>query len=238
MLIENLQSSLIVSCQAPSHSPLHQPEVIGAIALAAINNGARGVRIDSPSHIRAVRNIAPHTPIIGLWKQMGLDSSVYITPRFEDAVAVSEAGADIIAVDATQRLRPNGEKMEDLIRRIKNDLGKMVMADIDTVESAIASADAGADFIGTTLYGYTEETEGLTPPNFDFLQQIITITNKPIICEGGVKSPQAAKKAIEMGAFAVVVGTAITGIDLQTQAYSNALAQISQDSGMRELGSN
>ncbi|MBE9221152.1 N-acetylmannosamine-6-phosphate 2-epimerase [Cyanobacterium stanieri LEGE 03274] len=214
-----LKSSLIVSCQAPSDSPLHQPEMIGAIALTSIMNGAKGVRIDSPSHIRAVRKLAPDIPIIGLWKQMGLNSSVYITPRYEDAVAVSEAGADIIAVDATLRPRPNGEQMPDIIARIKSNLDRLVMADIDTIESAIASSQAGADFIGTTLYGYTEDTNDKTPPNFDFLQELVTTIDKPIICEGGIKTPQQAKKALEIGAFAVVVGTAITGIDLQTREY-------------------
>ncbi|AFZ46579.1 N-acylglucosamine-6-phosphate 2-epimerase [Cyanobacterium stanieri PCC 7202] len=214
-----LKSSLIVSCQAPSDSPLHQPEMIGAIALASIMNGAKGVRIDSPSHIRAVRTLAPSIPIIGLWKQMGLNSSVYITPRYEDAVAVSEAGADIIAVDATLRPRPNGEQMADIIAKIKSNLGRLVMADIDTLESAIASSQAGADFIGTTLYGYTEDTVHKTPPNFDFLKELVNTIDKPIICEGGIKTPQDAKKALEMGVFAVVVGTAITGIDLQTREY-------------------
>ncbi|AUC59890.1 N-acylglucosamine-6-phosphate 2-epimerase [Cyanobacterium sp. HL-69] len=214
-----LKSSLIVSCQAPSDSPLHQPQMIGAIALASIMNGAKGVRIDSPSHIQAVRSLAPDIPIIGLWKQMGLNSSVYITPRYEDAVAVSEAGADIIAVDGTLRSRPNGETMADIIAKIKSDLGRLVMADIDTLQSAIASSQAGADFIGTTLYGYTEDTAHKTPPNFDFLKQLVTTIDKPIICEGGIKTPQEAKKALEIGAFAVVVGTAITGIDLQTREY-------------------
>lgn len=222
-MINQLKSSLIVSCQAPVNSPLHNPDIIAIIAQACINNGAKGLRIDTPSHIQAVKQLLPDIPVIGLWKQTGLNSSVYITPRFADAIAVSEAGADIIAIDATQRNRPNNETMPEIIAQIKQKLGKLVMADIDTVENAIASSNAGADFIGTTLYGYTEETSNLTPPNFDFLEELVTKIDKPIICEGGIKTPEEAKKAIDLGAFCVVVGTAITGIDLQTQAFSQAL---------------
>jgi N-acylglucosamine-6-phosphate 2-epimerase len=221
--MKQLKSSLIVSCQAPVNSPLHNPEIIATIAQACVNNGAKGLRIDTPSHIQAVKKLLPDIPVIGLWKQTGLNSSVYITPRFADAVSVSEAGADIIAIDATQRNRPNNETMPEIIAQIKQKLGKLVMADIDTVENAIASSVAGADFIGTTLYGYTEETSNLIPPNFDFLEELITKIDKPIICEGGIKTPEEAKKAIDLGAFCVVVGTAITGIDLQTQGFSQAL---------------
>ncbi len=221
--MEQLKSSLIVSCQAPVNSPLYNPEIIATIAQACVNNGAKGLRIDTPSHIQAVKKLLPDIPVIGLWKQTGLNSPVYITPRFADAVAVSEAGADIIAIDATQRNRPNNETMPEIIAQIKQKLGKLVMADIDTLENAIASSNAGADFIGTTLYGYTEKTSNLTPPNFDFLQQLINKIDKPIICEGGIKTPSEAKKAIDLGAFCVVVGTAITGIDLQTQAFCQVL---------------
>lgn len=221
--MEKLRSSLIVSCQAPPDSPLYNPTMIATIAQACVNQGAKGLRIDTPNHIKAVKQLLPDIPVIGLWKQTELNSAVYITPRFDDAVAVSEAGADIIAIDATQRSRPNQETMPTIIQQIKQELGKLVMADIDTLENAIASSEAGANFIGTTLYGYTKETSNLTPPNFDFLEQLIKEINKPIICEGGIKTPAEARKAIDLGAFCVVVGTAITGIDLQTQAFCKAI---------------
>jgi N-acylglucosamine-6-phosphate 2-epimerase len=216
---EILKSSLVVSCQAPSNSPLHNPDIIAAIAKACVNQGARGLRIDSPSHIKAVKQLLPEIPVIGLWKQMGLDSSVYITPRFSDAVAVSQAGADIIAIDATQRCRPQGETLAEIITQIKEKLGKPVMADIDTLENAIAASNAGADFIGTTLYGYTEATQDLIPPSFEFIEKLVKVINKPIICEGGIKTPEEAKKALDLGCFCVVVGTAITGIDLLAQKF-------------------
>lgn len=217
--ITSLKSSLIVSCQAPVDSPLYNPEIIAAMAKAAVNQGAKAVRIDTPNHIKAVRKLLPDIPIIGLWKQTNLDSEVYITPRFEDAIAVSEAGANIIAIDATNRIRPNQEKMSAIIDKIQQKLGKLVMADVDTLENAIYAYEAEADLVGTTLYGYTKETQHLSPPGFDLLKNICDKINIPVICEGGIASPEEAKKALEIGAFSVVVGTAITGIDLKTKAF-------------------
>lgn len=221
--MKELQSSLVISCQAPSNSPLHNPDIIANIALACVNQGAKGLRIDSPNHIKAVRKLLPDIPIIGLWKQMGLDSDVYITPRLEDAIAVAEAGADIIAIDATQRKRPNGETLEEIISHIQQNLQKLVMADIDTKENAIIARDLGVDFIGTTLYGYTQDTRQFTPPNFDLIEELVREINTPIICEGGIKTPEEAKKALDKGCFCVVVGTAITGIDLLAQNFVKAL---------------
>lgn len=228
-MIDSLKSSLIISCQAPSDSPLHDPDIIAKIAQACVNQGAKGLRIDSPSHIKAVKKLLPDIPVIGLWKQMGLNSSVYITPRFEDAIAVSEAGADIIAIDATQRSRPNGETMPELIAQIKEKLNKPVMADIDTIENAIASQEAGADFIGTTLYGYTEITQDLIPPSFEFIEKLLKISRQPIICEGGVKTPQQVRKALDLGCFSVVVGTAITGIDLLAKKFVEAVEVLGEE---------
>jgi N-acylglucosamine-6-phosphate 2-epimerase len=217
--IQSLQSKLIVSCQAPVNSPLHNPEIIAAIAQTCVDRGAAGVRIDTPAHIEAVRKRLPNIPIIGLWKQMELGSDVYITPRYQDAVSVAEAGADIVAIDATLRERPNGDRIEEIISQIRDRLGKLVMADIDSVESAIAAVDAGADLIGTTLYGYTAATKHLSPPSFSLLSELVEKIELPVICEGGIASPQMAKQALNLGAYAVVVGTAITGIDLLTQAF-------------------
>ncbi|KKD37205.1 MAG: N-acetylmannosamine-6-phosphate 2-epimerase [Limnoraphis robusta] len=214
--------SLIVSCQAPVDSPLHHPIVIAAMAKAAINQGAVGVRVDTPNHVKAVRE-AITQPIIGLWKQQIPGFEVYITPRFADAVAIAEAGADIIAIDGTLRNRPNGETLKTLIPKIQQELGKQVMADIDTLEAAIEAASSGADFVGTTLYSYTKATENLSPPGFDLLEKMVQKLEVPVICEGGISSPEQAKKAIKLGATAVVVGTAITGIDIQVKNYQTAL---------------
>jgi N-acylglucosamine-6-phosphate 2-epimerase len=222
-VIQTLQHGLVVSCQAPVDSPLHEPVVIAAMAQAAVNQGAVGVRIDSPTHVEAVRSRI-EAPIIGLWKQQIPDYEVYITPQFQHAAKIAQAGADIIAIDATQRPRPNNETVANLIARIHTELKKPVMADIDTLAAAIAAAEAGADLIGTTLYGYTAETRRCTLPGFDLLSQIVKqLHSVPAICEGGIASPQMARRALALGAYAIVVGTAITGIDLQVKAYQTAL---------------
>jgi N-acylglucosamine-6-phosphate 2-epimerase len=171
-----------------------------------------------------VRSQSPTNPIIGLWKQQLPGYEVYITPQFHHAAAIALAGADIIAIDATLRERPGGETVETLIARIHDELGKLVMADVDTIESAIAARTAGADLVGTTLYGYTAQTKHLSPPGFDLLTQLVEQLDVPAICEGGIASPQMARDALKLGAYAVVVGTAITGIDLQVKAYQEAIS--------------
>lgn len=226
--IESLRHGLIVSCQAPANSPVHDPLVIAAIAQAAMNQGAVGIRIDTPAHIKAVRGQCATAPIIGLWKQQLPGCEVYITPQFHHAAVVASAGADIIAIDATLRTRPERETVDNLISRIHNELGKLVMADVDTIENAIAAQKAGADLVGTTLYGYTTQTKHLPPPGFDLLTQLVEQLDVPAICEGGIASPQMAQEALKLGAYAVVVGTAITGIDLQVKAYQQALFHTSQ----------
>jgi N-acylglucosamine-6-phosphate 2-epimerase len=213
---------LVISCQAPIESPLHEPPMIAAMALAATRQGAAGVRIDTPAHILAVRQRVSR-PIIGLWKQSIPGFEVYITPQFHHAQTIAQAGADLIAIDATLRDRPGGETVASLIEQI-HALGKPVMADVDTLESAVAAVDAGADLVGTTLYGYTAQTQHLTPPGFDLLQQLVETLKVPIICEGGVASATMAQQAIALGAHSVVVGTAITGIDLQVKAYQSEVA--------------
>ncbi|MEM9219444.1 MAG: N-acetylmannosamine-6-phosphate 2-epimerase [Cyanobacteria bacterium P01_F01_bin.150] len=220
--IRAIQNGLVVSCQAPKESPLHHPDMIGAIAQAAVLQGAVGVRIDTPDHVKAVRQLVD-VPIIGLWKQEFPNSDVYITPTAKQAKAIAQAGADIIAIDATARVRPDGQSMKDLVQYIHHELKKPVMADIDILENAIAAARAGADVVGTTLYGYTEETRHQTPPGFELLTEMAKQLDVPIICEGGISSPDMAKQSLALGADAVVVGTAITGIDLLVQRYISQL---------------
>lgn len=224
-ILEALQGGLVVSCQAPVDSPLHNAAVIAAMAAAALKRGAVGVRIDTPAHIQAVRSRCD-SPIIGLWKQVIPPSAVYITPQFHHAEAVAQAGSDIIAIDATQRPRPGGETLAQLIQRIHDHLGKAVMADVDTLDNALKAVEAGADCVGTTLYGYTEDTQHQTPPGFDLLKAMVAQCPIPVICEGGIASPDQARQALELGAFAVVVGTAITGVDNLVTSYLDGIRQI------------
>lgn len=216
--LNSLYHGLIISCQAPADSPLHAPPVIAAMAQAAVNQGAVAVRIDTPAHVKEVRQRV-RVPIIGLWKQEIPAYEVYITPLFEHAEVIASAGADIIAIDATLRARPESETVATLIKRIHGELGKLVMADVDTIEAAIAAAESGADMVATTLYGYTAQTQKQVPPGFELLAQMTEQLKVPAICEGGIASPQMAQQALALGAYAVVVGTAITGIEHQVRAY-------------------
>lgn len=220
--LQLLQGKLVVSCQAPADSPLFEPSIIAAIAGAAVKRGAAGVRVDTPAHIQAVRQRI-QAPIIGLWKQTVPGVEVYITPQFHHAAAIAVAGADMIALDATLRPRPAGETLAALIEQIHTQLEKPVMADVDTLEAALAAAAAGADCVATTLYGYTAATRGCSPPGLALLTQLVEKLPIPVICEGGIASPAIAREALRRGAYAVVVGTEITGIDRKVQAYVEAL---------------
>ena len=220
--IESLRGGLIVSCQAPADSPLNDPRVISAMALAAERNGAVGVRINGPANIRATRELVS-IPIIGIEKVVSPGSNVYITPTFEVAERLRDSGADIIALDGTSRPRPNGERIEDLISRIQSRLELPVMADIATLDEGLFVADWGADIVATTLCGYTEETSGEALPALDLVEALARRLDQPVICEGGVASPHDLQRAFNSGAFAVVVGTAITGIDQLIRNFIEAI---------------
>ena len=223
---EQLDQGLIVSVQAPLGSPMRDPEVIAAMAEAAMRNGAVGVRLESPEHIGAVRRRCPQALIVGLWKCTFPDSSVYITPGWREMQAVWSAGADVIAIDATQRPRPDQQDLAELIQRCRTELRAPLMADIDSVANGVRAAELGCDWVGTTLFGYTEATVDQTPPALQLLPELRheLSTSVRLICEGGIATPSAAKAALNAGADNVVVGTAITGVDLQVDAYCREMA--------------
>ena len=188
---EVLDQGLIVSVQAPPGSPMRDPDVIAAMADASLRNGAVGVRLESPEHIGAVRRRCPDALIIGLWKCTFPDSSVYITPGWREIQTVWSAGADVIAIDATARPRPERQELEDLIQRARVELRAPLMADVDSVENGLRAASLGCDWVGTTLFGYTEETSGQQPPGLSLLPDLrhqhnpITFTLPDVDVEGG-----------------------------------------------------
>lgn len=220
-----LQGGLIVSVQAPEGSPMRDPAVIAAMAQASLNNGALGVRLESPEHIGAVRRRCPEALIVGLWKRTFPDSAVYITPGWREIQAVWAAGADVIALDATERRRPDGAELAELLQRARSELGAVLMADVDSVANGVKAAELGCHWVGTTLFGYTEATRELRPPAWDLLPELRRAlpAETLLICEGGIAAADQARQAISLGADAVVVGTAITGVDLQVAAYRRAL---------------
>jgi N-acylglucosamine-6-phosphate 2-epimerase len=222
----DLAGRLIVSVQAPEGSPLRDPSVIAAMAEASLLQGAAGVRLESPEHIGAVRRRCPGALIIGLWKRSFPGSSVYITPGWEEIRAVWAAGADVVAIDATERPRPQGQTLEELISHAGRELGAPLMADVDSVANGLRAAELGCGWVGTTLFGYTEATGAERPPAWNLLDPLRRQlpAESVLICEGGIAAPEAAASALSRGADAVVVGTAITGVDLQVAAYVRALA--------------
>ena len=220
-LANKVRGGLIVSVQAPLGSALRDAHVIAAMAEACLANGAVGVRLESPEHISAVRQRCPAALIVGLWKQTFDHSDVYITPGWHEVQSVWAAGADIVALDATDRIRPDGDSLEILMRRIQQELSVPVMADVDSLSSGLKAAELGCTWVGTTLYGYTKLTDSFQPPAWELLPQLRAELPADVllICEGGISSSTDAAKALRKGADAVVVGTAITGIDLQVSNY-------------------
>ena len=206
-VIERLRGQLIVSCQAAGGGPLDEPAIIAALARAAVLGGAGGVRIAGASHIRAVRN-ALDVPIIGLVKRPTTDSAVYITPTAADGMRVAAAGADIVAIDATSRPRPNGETVVEIIAQLCG-RGVLVLADVDSVVAAVAAVDAGAHAVATTLAGYTSGRPS-TRPDIALVAAIASTVSCPVVAEGRYRSLAHVRAAFHAGAYAVVVGDAIT----------------------------
>jgi putative N-acetylmannosamine-6-phosphate epimerase len=210
-MTRELQRGLIVSCQAEGDSPFNAPASIAAFARAAEMGGAVAVRICGVENVRAVRQ-AVRLPIVGLTKGHYADGRVLITPGSEDARAILEAGADAVALDATARRRPGGASSLDLLRDVRNRLSAPVVADVSTYEEGVDAAAAGATYVATTLSGYTPQTESLagTGPDLALVARLSSACPDRVIAEGRMWTPEQAAAALAAGAFAVVVGTAIT----------------------------
>lgn len=221
-IIRNLPRGLVVSCQAKPGSPLRIPQVMAAMAQAAEVGGAVGIRANGVEDISAIRAVV-RLPIIGILKQVHAGFDVFITPTLESAQQVLAAGADIIAMDATLRPRPDQLSTVEAIKLYKSELGVPVMADISTLEEGLAAADAGADILATTLSGYTPYSRQQAAPDFLLIAELAARIQTPIIAEGRLVSPEDARRALELGAHAVVIGTAITAVDWVTQRYVTAL---------------
>jgi N-acylglucosamine-6-phosphate 2-epimerase len=205
-----LPRGLIVSCQAYEGEPLYGAPIMAAMARAAIQGGAVGIRANSPADIAAIRQVTDR-PVIGLYKVHSPESPVYITPHREAAAAIAAAGCDLIAVDATPRPRAGGVSLAELIDYIRGDLHKPVLADVSCLEDAARAEALGVECVGTTLAGYTEH--GRPPmdgPDLEFLEQLVARARVPVVAEGRYQEPAQAARAFELGAHAVVVGAAIT----------------------------
>jgi N-acylglucosamine-6-phosphate 2-epimerase len=220
-VVRKLKDGLIVSCQASAESPLNHPEIIAAFASAAEREQAVAVRINGVADLRAVRRRVK-IPVIGIEKLYSDSSPVYITPTYASVRRVVLAGADVVALDCTARPRPEGESVEEIVRRAKAELQAAIMADVATVEDGLKAAALGVDLVSTTLFGYTDESRNCSSPAFDVLGRLVREINIPVVLEGRVHTPDQVRRAFDLGAYAVVVGTAITNIEWLTRKFAQA----------------
>ncbi|MGF2949231.1 N-acetylmannosamine-6-phosphate 2-epimerase [Microbacterium alcoholitolerans] len=216
-----LAGGLIVSCQAYPGEAMRDPNTMAQVARAALVGGAAGIRVQGIGDIRAVSDLP--VPIVGLWKDG--DSDVFITPTLQHATAVADAGADIVAIDGTRRMRPDGLTLAETIAGLRAHCDALIMADCGSLEDAIAAEAAGADIIGTTLSGYTGERMSTDGPDLELIALVAEACAKPVVAEGRIHTPAQAAAAREAGAFAVCVGTAITHPSTITSWFVGALAE-------------
>ncbi len=223
-LFEALRGKLIVSCQALEDEPLHSSFIMGRMALAAKEGGASGIRANTAEDVTEIKKVVD-LPVIGLCKKEYLDSEVYITPTMVEIEQMVECGSDIVAMDATDRIHPNGETLDELFAKARKAFPKQVfMADCSTYEECIHAQRIGFDIVGTTMRSYTPYTSGVKIPDFELFEKLRRNLKVPFIAEGGIWKPSEARKAIECGAFAVVVGSAITRPQLITRRYAEAVS--------------
>lgn len=221
LIIEALAGRLIVSAQAYPGEPMRDSRTMAQVAASAVRGGAAAVRVQGIADIQAVR-AAVELPVIGLWKDG--NAGVYITPTYQHAYAVALAGAHVVALDGTRRPRPDGLSLGQTITQIHENTNALVMADCGSLDDALAAAEAGADLLGTTLAGYTEERPKTTGPDLELLRTMIEADVRiPVIAEGRIHTPSQAADAIQAGAHAVVVGTAITHPATITSWFVGAL---------------
>ncbi len=222
-IISKLKHGLIVSCQAEGDSPFNSPEGVTMFAKAAIAGGAIGIRSEGIEKTKVILE-SVNVPVIGLIKSKFDDGSVRITGSFSDVDDLYSIGCNIIAVDGTFRKR-DGLTGPEFINRIKSEFDALIMADIAKEDEAIECEKAGADFISTTLNGYTPDTvnDKIYSPNFELVKSLVKRIKKPVIAEGRINSPIDAGEMIRIGAYAVVVGSAITRPHIITNWYSDAI---------------
>lgn len=210
-VLERIKGGLVVSCQALPEEPLHSSYIMSRMAYAATLGGASGIRANTVEDITAIRGVTD-LPIIGIIKKVYDDvPTVYITPTMAEVDALVECGVDIIAIDATKRTHPGGVGARDFIASVRAKYpNQLLMADCSTSEEGMIAAELGIDLIGTTLCGYTDYTKGEKLPAYDLISYLVKNSGKAVIAEGGIWSPEELKAAMDCGAHAAVVGTAIT----------------------------
>ncbi len=229
--IKTLKGKLIVSCQALPQEPLHSSFIMGRMARAAKEGGAAGIRANTKEDIKEIQEVTG-LPIIGIVKRDYPDSAVYITPTMKEIEELMEVKPEIVAIDATGALRPGNVTLADFFHQIKEKYPEQkLMADCSTIEEALLADELGFDFIGTTMVGYTPQSKGLKieENDFEILRTILKKVKHPVIAEGNVNSPEKAKRVIELGSYAVVVGSSITRPQLITKGYAEAVNSVEKE---------
>lgn len=231
--IAGMQGKLIVSCQALENEPLHSPFIMGRMARAALEGGACGIRANSVEDIAEIKKNVD-LPLIGIIKRVYAQCPVFITPTMKEIDQLMTVRPDIIAVDATNRPRPDGLSLADFYQQIRYKYpDQLLMADCATVDEAIQADHLGFDFISSTLVGYTAESKDVHIEDNDFqiLKDMLAKVKGKVIAEGNIDTPQKAARVIALGCYCTVVGGAITRPQLITRKYVEAIHASSGDGG-------
>jgi len=219
--IIQVKNQLIASCQALPDEPLFGSEIMTRMARAAQQGGARALRANTPVDIKAIKQEID-LPLIGIYKENIKGYNVYITPTIDHALAVADAGAEIIAIDATNQPRPSGD-LGDFIKEIHDQTGCLVMADISTYEEGVEAERLGADLVSTTLSGYTHYSQQLNGPDLELITKLSKTCTIPVIGEGKYHTPDQVIEALDRGATSVVVGGAISRPQQITARFVKAI---------------
>lgn len=225
-ILEAMKGGLIVSCQVQKDDPIYSDDIVVLMAKAAKWAGAKGIRANSPEQIKQIKEAVPDLPVIGLYKVWHDDTDVFITPTMKEIKEVWEAGAEIIALDCTKQKTHEGTIAWDLLPQAKKEIPEaLFFADVSNYEEAKHAVEMGADIVGPTLYGYTEETKDIESPDLREFARMCRDFGDDVfmIMEGHIYSPEDAMKCMYLGADAVVVGSAITRPHLIAKRFVDLL---------------
>ena len=217
-----VKGKLIISCQALPDEPLHSPFIMGRMARAAKEGGACAIRAQSVADIEEIR-AAAQLPVIGLIKQNYADSPIYITPTMREVEALIGTGCEKIALDMTDRERPQHTDVRDLITRI-HEAHRLVLADISTYEEGMTAAELGVDAISTTMSGYTPYSPQIEGPDYTLMERLAKDAPIPVFAEGRINTPEELVEAMQTGVFGAIVGSAITRPQLIARRFTDAIA--------------
>lgn len=220
-MLEQIKNKLVVSCQALPDEPLHSSFIMGRMALAAKLGGASGIRAQSKEDILEIKKVVD-LPVIGIVKRNYDDSEIYITPTKKELDELIETKCEMIAMDATLRDRPNGEKLEDLVAYV-HEHGILAMADCSTYEECVNAEKIGFDCVSTTLCGYTPYSKKVDGPNIELIKKLVADLHVPILAEGKINTPEDLAAVYEAGAYSAVVGGAITRPKQITERFVKVL---------------